>query len=240
MTVAQYGSLPFQEAIDFFLEKLSIPTERWNDIRQEQHDVAFVVAGATETDLLADIRELVRESIADGRSLSWFQSNFKRLVKRKGWQHTGTVGFRANIIYTTNVRQSYNAGRHSQLQTFEFWRYKHGDSLSPRPAHQAQDGVILPKDSPFWRVWFPQNGWGCKCKVFGESQRSLARKGFRVSQEPTIETREVVDKVTGQVLDVPIGIDPGFDYAPGATSQAERARLIAEAKPPLAERLGDS
>jgi uncharacterized protein with gpF-like domain len=237
MTVAQYGSLSFQEAIDFFLAKLSIPTERWNDIWQEQHDVAFVVAGATETDLLADMRELVSESITEGRSLSWFQSNFKALVKRKGWQHTGSTAWRANIIYSTNVRQSYNAGRYSQLQTFEFWRYKHGDSLSPRPAHQARDGLILPKDSPFWRVWFPQNGWGCKCKVFGESRRSLERKGLRVSNEPVIETREWTDKVTGEVHHVPVGIDPGFDYAPGATSQAERARQQADAKPALADRI---
>lgn len=237
MTTAQYGSLPFSEAITFFRNKLNMPSERWADVWREQHDLAFMVAGATKTDLLADLRAIVDSAIADGQSLSAFQSQFKQLVKKHGWDHTGSVPWRANIIYSTNVRQSYNAGRHAQLQTFEYWRYKHGDSLSPRPLHKSKDGLILPKDSPFWQTWFPQNGWGCKCKVFGESAQSIKRKGLNISQEPVIETRKWIDKATGEEHYVPVGIDPGFDYAPGATSQTERLKQQLADKPPLAERL---
>ena len=48
----RYGSLPFQEQIDFFRQKLNLPTEHWNDIWRDAHDRAFVVAGATKTDFV--------------------------------------------------------------------------------------------------------------------------------------------------------------------------------------------
>tara|TARA_R100000687_G_scaffold51608_2_gene41189 strand:- start:95346 stop:96770 length:1425 start_codon:yes stop_codon:yes gene_type:complete len=237
VSTAQYGSLKFNEAISFFKNKVDLPSERWADVWRDQHNLAFTVAGATKTDLLADMRKIVDASIAEGKSLKWFQSEFKHLVKKHGWDHTGTAPWRANIIYSTNMRQSYNAGRYAQLQNFEFWRYKHGDSRYPRPDHAAKDGVILPKDSPFWQVWFPQNGWGCKCKVFGESARSMKRRGLNVSKEPVIETREWIDKVTGQVHQIPKGIDPGFDYAPGKVDQVTKLKTQRANTPPLAERL---
>ena len=102
------------------------------------------------------------------------------------------------------MRQAYNAGRFQQLQNFPYWRYAHGDSRYPRPHHQSKDGTILPKESPFWLTWFPQNGWGCKCKVFGETERSIKRKNITLSKEPVIETREWVDKKTGEAHQVTV------------------------------------
>lgn len=237
MTTAQYGNLEFKEAISFFRGKLNLPSERWADVWRDQHNLAFMVAGAVKEDLLADLRQAVDNAIANGRSLSGFKKDFKAIVKKHGWAHTGSPGWRARVIYDTNMRQSYNAGRYHQLQTFEYWRYKHGDSRTPRLNHQAKDGTVLPKDDPFWQVWYPQNGWGCKCKVFGETARSIKRKGLKVSESPTIKTRDWTDKVTGEVHQVPVGIDPGFDYAPGKISQAERFRQQRAAIPPLVERL---
>lgn len=234
---AQYGSLPFKEAIAFFKAKTNLPSERWADIWREQHNVGFMVAGAIKTDLLASLRQAVDLAIAEGRSLNWFKSEFKSIVKRTGWDHSGDAAWRARVIYDTNMRQAYNAGRYQQLQQFEFWRYVHGDSRYPRPAHQAKHGLVLPKTSEFWQVWFPQNGWGCKCKVIGETSQSLARKGLKVSKEPEIEMRDWVDKKTGEVHQIPKGIDPGFDYAPGAIKQSEQIKAQLAEKAPLAERL---
>lgn len=234
---AEYGPQKFSEAIEFFRSKVNLPSERWADVWREQHNNAFMIAGAVKTDLLADMRTIVDRAIAEGKSLSWFQKEFKHLVKKHGWDHTGTAAWRANIIYDTNMRQSYNAGRYQQLQNFPVWRYAHGDSRYPRPHHLSKDGTILPKESPFWKVWFPQNGWGCKCKVFGETERSMRRRGYKLSKEPVIDTREWIDKKTGEVHHVPVGIDPGFDYSPGVKSQAETIRQTQASKPPLKQRL---
>ena len=60
----RYGGLPFSEAIDFFRDKVNVPTERWNDLWQEQHDIGFMVAGASKAELVQDLRDWVDKAIA--------------------------------------------------------------------------------------------------------------------------------------------------------------------------------
>ena len=36
---------PFTEQAEFFRRKLNLPSERWDDIRRDQHDRGFIVAG---------------------------------------------------------------------------------------------------------------------------------------------------------------------------------------------------
>lgn len=228
--MTEYGDLPFAEAIVFFREKLSMPSDTWSEVWQSTHDAVFVIAGAVEEDLLYDIRMAVEKAKRGGIGFGQFKSSFRQTVKKTGWQHTGSTAWRAGVIYDTNIRQSYNAGRYRQLQLFAFWEYVHSDSLNPRLDHKSKHGLILPKDADFWVVWFPQNGWGCKCKVIGRTREYMLRHGRQVSEEPVIETYKWVDKVTGEELWVPVGIDPGFDYAPGATSHAERVTMVQKQK----------
>lgn len=34
-----------------------------------------------------------------------------------------------------------------------------------RPEHAALHGVTLPPSDPFWEIYYPPNGWGCRCTV---------------------------------------------------------------------------
>ena len=63
---AQYGPQKFSEAITHFRNKLNMPSERWADVWREQHNNAFMVAGATKTDLLADISLVVERQPLPG------------------------------------------------------------------------------------------------------------------------------------------------------------------------------
>jgi hypothetical protein len=220
-----HGSLPFQEQIDYFRGKVDLPTRSWTDIYNAQHDHAFVVAGAVKRDLLADLRGAVEKSIASGTTLEQFRKDFDKVVGQHGWQYNGERGWRTNVIWETNLRQSYNAGRDAQMADPELRKrrpygvYRHGDSAHPRPQHLAWNGVTLPLDDPWWSTHNPQNGWGCKCKKFMASQRDLDRMGLTVGNAPPIEWE---DRVIGKnspngprTVRVPKGIDPGFEYAPG-------------------------
>ncbi|MEO5327298.1 MAG: hypothetical protein H7829_03550 [Magnetococcus sp. THC-1_WYH] len=66
---AQWGSLPFEEAIRFFRGKVNMPSEHWDDFLKDTHNTAFVVAGATKADLLNDIRLAVDQGISQGTTL---------------------------------------------------------------------------------------------------------------------------------------------------------------------------
>ncbi|OUR89891.1 hypothetical protein A9Q81_20755 [Gammaproteobacteria bacterium 42_54_T18] len=230
---ARYGSLPFKEAISFFQNKLNMPSERWLDVWRDGHNSGFMVAGALKDDLLNDFRKAVDSAIAEGKSIGWFKKEFKTIVAKHGWSHTGEANWRAKVIYDTNMRQSYNAGRFEQLQHFEFWEYQHGDSMHPRPMHLSWHGTVLPKAHDFWQTHFPQNGWGCKCKVRGRTANQLERQGKKVKLPPKAEITEWTDKATGEVHKIPKGIDPGFDYAPQkiVVKQQQKKLSVEKAKP---------
>ena len=44
-------------------------------------------------------------------------------------------------------------------------QYRTAGDEKVRPEHAALHGVTLPFDDPFWRDYFPPNGWNCRCTV---------------------------------------------------------------------------
>lgn len=221
---AEYGNLPFAEAIEFFRRKLNMPTARWQDVYAAAHEEMFMVAGAMKADMLVDFKAAIDKAISDGTTLADFQKDFDRIVERYGWEYVGGRAWRTRVIFETNVRQAYNAGRYEQMQDPDVKRlrpykiYRHSDaSREPRTEHLAWDGLVLPADDPWWRTHTPQNGWGCKCKVFTLSKRDLAKMDKSgPDTAPEIKTVPYTDPKTGETRQVPEGIDPGFEYAPGA------------------------
>ncbi|MBA1445866.1 MAG: phage minor head protein [Chromatiales bacterium] len=236
----KYGSLPFKEAIKFFRGKVNVPTAAWTDIWNEEHDVGFVVAGATKADLISDLRGAVDKVQADGKTLEWFRKNFNSVVEKHGWSYKGGRNWRTRVIYDTNLRQAYNAGRYKQMKaaskTRPYWRYRVSSAVEKhRPEHLAWDGLILPHDDPWFDTHTPQNGWGCKCRIETLSERDLKRLGKESPDTaPEIEWEEKTVGVRGptpRTVSVPKGIDPGFGYAPGKSRLANVVDLSMERIP---------
>ena len=221
---AQHARLPFAEQIAFFRDKLNLPTAAWTDIWQAMHDRAFVVAGAARDDLLADLRSAVDSAVADGTTIARFRRDFDSIVKKHGWSYKGGRDWRTRVIYDTNLRTSYAAGRYRQMKEIvdrrPFWRYRHSHaSEHPREEHLAWDRLILRHDDPWWGTHAPPNGWGCKCYIEALSERDLERLGKSgPDRAPEVKMRTVTVGVNGpspRTVEVPDGIDPGWAYAPG-------------------------
>lgn len=222
MADAAYGSLPFREQEEFFRRKVNLPTTAWTDVRLHEHDYAFVVAGANRDAIVADFRAAVEKAITGGSTLEDFRKDFDSIVAKHGWDYNGGRNWRSRVIYDTNLSTSYAAGRWEQLQEAPYWQYEHSDWVEhPRQHHVALDGLVLERGDPWWKYYFPPNGWGCQCKVRGLWLRDLLRLGKSgPDQAPAVE---LVERTIGQrspqgpqLVRVPQGIDPGFEYAPGS------------------------
>jgi len=213
--------LPPAEAIAFFRGKVNTPTERWTDLWEGAHARAWSVAGATSDALLGDIRGEVMKALEQGTTLAEFRRAFTGLVEKHGWAHTGTPGWRAQIILETNLSMAYSAGRYAQmvepetLAIFPFWQYVHSGARNPREQHRGWNGKVLRADDGWWRTHYPPNGWNCGCRVRPLSARDLRRQGLD-GPEPTprVVMRQVNVPGRGQVS-VPDGIDAGFAYNVG-------------------------
>jgi SPP1 gp7 family putative phage head morphogenesis protein len=215
------------EAIAYLLRKLNIPTETWTDIWQEAHAAAFVVAGAQSDALLNDFHEAVNRAIAEGRTLEQFREDFDRIVAEHGWSYNGSRNWRSRVIFQTNLRLAYAAGRWEQIDRLKarrpYLRYVAVMDERTRPLHAAWHNTVLPVDHPWWDTHFPPNGWNCRCTVQSLGERDLARYGLAVSAEAP-PSPLVAKAVKGRgIVMVPEGIDPGFAYNPGKAGLAVKA-----------------
>lgn len=230
-------SLPFREAIDFFRQKSLIPTSHWTDVWRTAHARGFMVAGAATEALLSDFQTAIRKGLEEGTTLQTFRTDFDDIVRRHGWEYNGGPGWRSQTIYETNLSMAAAAGRYAQLtdpdvlEHFPYWQYVHSGAAHPRLQHLAWNGLTLRADDPFWSSHYPPNGWRCGCRVAPVSQAGLARMGKSgPDPSPPIETRTWTNPRTGARHEVPVGIDPGFDYNVGeAWKKGPRALPV---KPP--------
>lgn len=231
--------LPFSQAIDFYRDKIKLPSSGWTDIWQQQHSHAFVVAGASSDALVEDLYNAIQDAKANGGGYADFKGRFEDIASKHGWAYKGSPGWRSRIIYDTNIKQSYSAGRYQQMQAVKhlrpFWQYKHNTLEHPRLTHKAWDGMILPADDAWWDTHMPQNAWGCNCTVHSLSRVEAKREWEARGMTGPDESPDIIweEKTVGRygsnprTVLTPQGIDPGFAYNPG------KAYLEPHTVPPL-------
>lgn len=223
-----------EEAISYFRQKGYRIGFDYRDVWQQEHQAAWTVAKAMQVDLLTEIRAFVDAAIADGTTLATFQAELApRLVKRGWWGRQEMVDpldgepklvqlgsfKRLETIFDTNLATAYSEGQWERIQRnqqlFPFLEYVRSASVNPRHTHLAYAGLVLRADDSFWQSHLPIKEWGCKCSVIQYTQRMLDREGLQVGKAPPEVMRELVNKRTGEVMTVPVGVDPAFHYPPG-------------------------
>jgi len=257
----QFGVITPEDAVRVFRQRnLLSPTYNWQELWQDAHARAFTVSRLARLDLLAAVRNAVDDAIDNGASLREFQARLRPLLADAGWwgtrevidPRTGEVlrttfgPTRLQLIYETNLRQSFAAGRWQRVQrnksVLHYLRYRTARDERVRPAHAAWEGVTLPVDHPWWQTHYPPCGWRCRCRAYAVSAAAIDRaraRGERViTTAPADGSYQVRNTATGEVLTVPAGVDPGFGYnagiAAGAALQDARAAALARAPADLA------
>ena len=240
-----------KEALAYLKGKKLRPGFSYLDVWQQEHAVNFTVAKAMQLDVLKDIKTAVEQAIEGGETLESFSKKLTPILQEKGWWGkkqmrdplTGNMvnaqlgsDRRLKTIYDTNTRSAYQYQRweHTQASSLHpYLMYRVGPSVNHRKEHLAWDGLILPKDDPWWDAHFPPNGWGCKCwtqALTKERKEELEKTGLK--HPPTIDgspgyTTPVkttppktayttfVNVRKGTVEHVPVGVDPAFNWNVG-------------------------
>ncbi|MGE8357660.1 MAG: phage minor head protein, partial [Microvirgula sp.] len=191
--------LPPEAAIAYFEQKGYAIGFRWQDVWAEAHAKAFTVAGVTKLDILTDIRNGLTDALRNGGTLADFQKQLQPMLETRGWwgrgrvvdQATGEVaGKRLNsrrleTIFRQNMQSAYMAGRYQEqlagADLRPYWEYVAVMDSRTRPAHRTLHGRVFRFDDPFWRTFYPPNGWRCRCRVRTRSQRDIDRLDLPVS-----------------------------------------------------------
>jgi SPP1 gp7 family putative phage head morphogenesis protein len=208
--------MPFEEAVKYFSRKVPMPIDEFLDLAAQARVRAFSVSGIAGIDALDQIKESVTRAIEEGLSFGEWRKLADPVLSQ--W---GLGGFRAETIFRSNIQTAYQVGHYQQmhdpdvLRDRPYWRYVAVMDERTRPEHAAWHDTVLPADDPWWDTHYPPNGYNCRCTVVSLSPGEVEREGLEVMPSPKIDTYEWVDKRTGEVHEVPRGIDPGWDVNPG-------------------------
>lgn len=234
------------EVVAWFKSKQLKPSFSWADVWKHEHRVNFTVAKAMKLDIVRDIHQAALKAFTQGQTLAQFRKELTPLLQKKGWwgvkemtdPQTGEKQLaqlgsprRLRVIYDTNLRTAHAAGQWDRIQrtkkTHPYLLYELGPSKEHRKDHVPWNRLLLPADDPFWDTHYPQNGWGCKCRVRQVSKSEYERiKGKSGTKAPKIDKREWTNKRTGEVMEVPKGIDPGWDYNPGKSRLKHHQKIV--------------
>lgn len=222
------GPVP-AEALRYFKAKGLKPGFSYLDVWREEHAFAFTVAKVMRTDLLAKVQASITKALEEGVPFDeWSQSGVRDDLDEAGWTAYGTEAqepSRLRKIYETNMRVARAAGQWDRIQrtksSLPYLQYQLGPSRVHREEHEEWDGLVLPVDDPWWDEHYPPNGWGCKCRVIALTAEGA--RAFGVDDAPEDGTYEWANPKTGETEQVPVGIDPGWDFNPGDVRARERA-----------------
>lgn len=235
MLDTSYQRLKFEKAIAYLRDKLGIGSDRWDSLWDEIQDYVFSIAGVESALVLQAVQDKLVQ-VLEGRSpgidtFKDFSNTFQQTMQTAGYGKQ--TPWRTRLVYTTNIRQAYNAGRYQQAiaedHPNEYVQYWHGHPIVPRPAHKALHQRVFRKDDPILKIIAPSNGFGCSCRLLSVSDRDLKRENLKVA-EPLTETITIKDRLTGKTMKVPaITVDgvkhpiaePGFTTAPGVSQNRE-------------------
>jgi Phage Mu protein F like protein len=261
---ADVGLKPL-ETVEFFRAKGTYPiSRRWWEVWQEEHARAFTVAGITKRSVLETVRLSMEKVLSEGGTFEMWKSGILSDLRTAVENGTAPPNIltdaRLRTIYSTNLRMARAAGQWKRIQGLKdaapflmYWAVKDDHT---RPLHRVWGGldtgtkpIVLPVDHPAWSLFYPPNGWGCRCNVIQLSQLDLDRMGLSVTNDVTlvalgwptnhdfsgIDQRDWL-RGDGIVEQVPNGIDPGFAYNVGAAHFRGLGEALATSLEILAKR----
>lgn len=195
------GSFVFKAAVEFLKKKKSVSKEEFLKMDEASRAKAFMVSGYTKAEVLDSFLQALTEAVELGSTKEEFQKKMDTFLEENGYE--GVNPFKADVIFRTNLQTAYNAGHYKSMtddtvmKLRPFWQYRTAADGNVREEHAQMHGKVYRADDPIWDVWYPPNGFRCRCSVVSLSERQVKERGLTVETKPPRK----VDRETGEILE---------------------------------------
>ena len=240
--------VPPEQGINYFAAKGLRPSFSYAEMLDQEHDRAFTVAKMMNVDMLAQMRASLESALANGTPYKEWADSIVPSLQAAGWWGRKEVldpltgqtivaqlgaPHRLQTIFRTNMQSAYAAGAWQEIEAQKdlapFLMYDAVDDMRTRPLHMSWDRLVLPVGHPWWHTHNPPNGYNCRCGVIQLSAEEVKDLGLTVAkQAPDNGTYAWKNPRTGEVLQVPQGLDPGFAHNPGVSWKQKLDQVQAE------------
>jgi len=211
-------SLGMKEALEYWKLKVPVNQSEFYGLSEQYRVNAFTVSGLGSMDLILDMYKSLENALQNGTSLGEWKKSYSSLWEQKGW--TGKSAWRVDNIFRTNIQTAYNVGRYKQMQRVveirPYWMYDAVNDSRTRPTHYALNLKVFPHDHEFWDIFYPPNGFRCRCTVQTLSKRQVEQRELQIEKlNPYGGLIEPVDPKTNEKMPArPLMPDRGFEGNP--------------------------
>lgn len=160
---------PHKEAVAIISGKPVVAADVFHQMLPELRARVFTVSGIESANVLQRVRDSIADVAIGGENgQTWDQAKKDIAEQLDPWLGDG-ADTRAEMVLRMNAFQAFSASIYRAAQADEdttHLQYLHGECAVPTPSHLALNGIILPKDDPFWDTHTgPWGHIGCVCYV---------------------------------------------------------------------------
>lgn len=205
----------FEEALEFLKQKKALPAEIYRQAGEEARARAFTVSGYAAVEVLEQFLQELEAAVEEGTGKETFRENMNRFLEKAGYK--GVDPWHTDVIFRTNLQTAYHAGHYKAMtdrtvrRLRPYWQYQTAGDGHVRETHAVMDGRVFRCDDPIWEVWYPPNGFRCRCNVVSLTEAQVRERNLQVE---TIMPNEI-DRETGEA--VFYWPDKGFTGNPAKT-----------------------
>lgn len=202
----------FKEAVAFLKGKKPLTSEAYELLSNESRAKAFTVSGYTSLEVLQEFLDCLAKAAEEGTTKEQFREDMNHFLEEHGYE--GINPWHCDNIFRTNMQTAFNAGHYKSMteettmRLRPYWRYRTAGDGQVRESHAAMEGRVYRADDPIWDIWYPPNGFRCRCLVVSLSKRQVERLGLKVEEYPPVD----IDHSTGEIR--PKFPDKGFSNNP--------------------------
>lgn len=208
-----FSSFIFKRAVDFLKTRKSVTKQEYMAMADEERAKSFMVSGYEKLQVIQRFQDALTEAVEQGKTREQFQEEMNSFLKDSGYELLNP--WKSDVIFRTNVQTAYNAGHYQSmtqpetLRLLPYWQYKTAYDDKVRADHALMHNRVWRADDPIWDVWYPPNGFRCRCTVVAKSRAQVEREGLVVENKPP----RGVDMTTGEVGGL-LKPDKGFSMNP--------------------------
>lgn len=178
--------LPFHLAIRTFKDKVIIPDNVYQALKNRISIKADIVSNMVKADMLTDIYEALENEISKKGSIDDFNNRIDNLLISYGW---GDNGWHRDVIIGTNIQSDFNIGKFDEIILLgsEDKLYGEYDSINDdkrceicADIAETLQGKVYPLDHEIWDIYWPQQHHWCRCRVNIMTYSEALFKGLQI------------------------------------------------------------
>lgn len=160
---------PHTEAAELIRRKSVVSREVFYGLLPQLRGRAFTVSGVEGAAALQRIRDAIAGLALGGEDNTWDKVKERVVEELDAAQFSEKAAERrATLLVRTHGFQAFQAHNWDVAQQDEdttHLQYLATEDDRVRESHLALNGIVLPKNDPFWDKHLPPWEWGCRCRI---------------------------------------------------------------------------